>query len=167
MYPLSPLGDSITICSDQRGAGENPKSLPCWPNCWPHGHQEDHQPNYWVFHVAWDSERCEGNGTLNIYHSLSVHNIGWLNYYCYLDHVTLYVHLYSQITTCDACEQTNCQITTATPELHPVSVKAPRYHVGIDFVGPITSDSGNRYAGRWQWKQHSPPPSTASAVCLV
>ena len=35
---------------------------------------------------------------------------------------------------------------TATPALHPVPVKAPWYHVSIDFVGPITtSDSGNCY----------------------
>ena len=35
----------------------------------------------------------------------------------------------------------------AQPELHPVPVKSPMYHIGIDFVGPIspTSSSGNRY----------------------
>ena len=53
---------------------------------------------------------------------------------------------YTQITTCDACQRTNRRITTATPELHPVPVKVPWYHVEIDFVGPVTtSDSGNRY----------------------
>ena len=57
------------------------------------------------------------------YHSLSDHNIGWMNYYCYLDHVTFHVHLYTQNTTCDACQQPNHQITAATLELHPVPVK--------------------------------------------
>ena len=38
-------------------------------------------------------------------------------------------------------------MTSTTPELHPVLVKSPWYHIGIDFVGPITStsSSGNRY----------------------
>ena len=33
------------------------------------------------------------------------------------------------------------------PELHPVPVKSPWYHVAIDFIGPITptSQKGNRY----------------------
>ena len=34
-----------------------------------------------------------------------------------------------------------------TPELHPVPVKSPWYHVAIDFIGPIfpASQKGNRY----------------------
>lgn len=38
-------------------------------------------------------------------------------------------------------------MTTGAPELHPIPVKSPWYHVGIDFIGPIspTSDDGNRY----------------------
>lgn len=41
----------------------------------------------------------------------------------------------------------NKKMTSTTPELHPVPVKSPWYHIGIDFVGPITptSSSGNRY----------------------
>ena len=41
----------------------------------------------------------------------------------------------------------NKKITTERPELHPVPVKSPWYHLGIDFVGPIspTSFGGNRY----------------------
>ena len=33
------------------------------------------------------------------------------------------------------------------PELHPIAVHSPWFHVGIDFVGPISpsSESGNRY----------------------
>ena len=34
-----------------------------------------------------------------------------------------------------------------TPELHPIPVKSPWHHIGIDFVGPLTPVSlkGNRY----------------------
>ena len=53
---------------------------------------------------------------------------------------------YTQITTCYACQRMNRRITTVTPEFHLVPVKVPWYHVGIDFVGPVTTlDSGNRY----------------------
>lgn len=33
------------------------------------------------------------------------------------------------------------------PELHPVPVISPWYHIGIDFIGPITpaSHHGNQY----------------------
>ena len=37
-------------------------------------------------------------------------------------------------------------MSIATPELHPIPVKSPWYHLGIDFVGPvITSAVGNRF----------------------
>lgn len=37
-------------------------------------------------------------------------------------------------------------MTIVTPELHPIPVKSPWYHIGIDFVGPVTtSHNGNRY----------------------
>ena len=37
-------------------------------------------------------------------------------------------------------------MTTITPELHPIPVKSPWFHIGIDFVGPITtSEMNNRY----------------------
>ena len=41
----------------------------------------------------------------------------------------------------------NKGIATEKPELHPVPVKSPWYHLGIDFVGPISpvSISGNHY----------------------
>ena len=41
----------------------------------------------------------------------------------------------------------NKKISTVRPELHPVPVKSPWYHLGIDFVGPISppSSQGNRY----------------------
>ena len=33
---------------------------------------------------------------------------------------------------------------TSKSELHPVPVKAPWYHVGIDFIGPISPTSSKR-----------------------
>lgn len=41
----------------------------------------------------------------------------------------------------------NKKISTVRPELHPVPVKSPWYHLGIDFVGPVSppSSEGNRY----------------------
>ena len=39
------------------------------------------------------------------------------------------------------------KMVVQAPELHPVPVKSPWYHVAIDFIGPITptSQKGNRY----------------------
>ena len=41
----------------------------------------------------------------------------------------------------------NGKLSIVRPELHPILVKAPWYHLGIDFVGPVTpvSPSGKRY----------------------
>ena len=41
----------------------------------------------------------------------------------------------------------NRKIDRERPELHPVAVKSPWYHLGIDFIGPIfpVSRSGNRF----------------------
>ena len=41
----------------------------------------------------------------------------------------------------------NKKLTTERPELHPVPVKSPWHHLGMDFVGPISppSQDGNRY----------------------
>ena len=37
-------------------------------------------------------------------------------------------------------------MTIAAPELHPVPVVSPWYHVGIDFIGPLpVSSRGKRY----------------------
>ena len=40
-----------------------------------------------------------------------------------------------------------CNTSRERPELCPVLVKSPLYHLGMDFVGPISplSRSGNRY----------------------
>ena len=41
----------------------------------------------------------------------------------------------------------NKKLNTEHQELHPIPVKSPMYHIGIDFVGPIspTLSTGNRY----------------------
>ena len=38
-------------------------------------------------------------------------------------------------------------MNTVDPELHPILVVSPWYHIGIDFIGPISppSPSGNKY----------------------
>lgn len=52
-----------------------------------------------------------------------------------------------QISTCDQCQRVNSKLSTTTPELHPVPVQSPWFHVGIDFVGPVTPESvhGSKY----------------------
>ena len=41
----------------------------------------------------------------------------------------------------------NKKVDIERPALHPVPVKAPWFHLGMDFVGPISppSRNGNRY----------------------
>ncbi len=50
----------------------------------------------------------------------------------------LYHNVYcaSKVSGCDICQRVNQKMTSTSPE--PVSVKSPIYHIGIDFVGPIT-----------------------------
>lgn len=52
-----------------------------------------------------------------------------------------------KVAHCDICQRQRRKLDIARPELHPVPVKSPWYHLGIDFVGPISpqSDEGNRY----------------------
>jgi len=41
----------------------------------------------------------------------------------------------------------NKKLERGRPELHPIAVKSPWHHLGMDFIGPIspTSRAGNRY----------------------
>ena len=41
----------------------------------------------------------------------------------------------------------NKKLTTEHPKLHPVPVKSLLYHLGMDFVGPVSprTQGGNRY----------------------
>ena len=45
------------------------------------------------------------------------------------------------------CQRTNRKITTTAPELHPVPVKSPFHHIGIDFIGPLNpiAEDGAQY----------------------
>ena len=67
----------------------------------------------------------------------------------------------------------NKKISTIKPALFPVPVKSPWFHVGMDFVGPISppSSSGNRfiltisdYFTKFGWAKALP---TKEAVCVV
>ncbi|XP_065899898.1 uncharacterized protein [Dysidea avara] len=51
------------------------------------------------------------------------------------------------VQRCDICQHVNRKLETIAPALNPVPVKAPWYHLGVDFVGPIAyqSPAGNRY----------------------
>lgn len=52
-----------------------------------------------------------------------------------------------QVGTCDTCQRTGRKVSKAAPQLHPVPVVSPWYHIGIDFIGPISppSQQGNVY----------------------
>ena len=52
-----------------------------------------------------------------------------------------------QIETCDVCQKINRKLTTGARGLNPIPVKSPWYHIGIDFVGPLspTAADGCRY----------------------
>ena len=54
---------------------------------------------------------------------------------------------YIQVNVCEKCQHTNTRtFDKVRPELHPVKVQSPWYHVGIDLIGPLpVSKSGNRY----------------------
>ena len=61
--------------------------------------------------------------------------------------VLLYPFIFSKIRSCDACQRVNRKMVISTPQLHPIPVKAPWYHIGIDFIAPVnpTSSQGNWY----------------------
>ncbi len=66
--------------------------------------------------------------------------------YCH-DNYNLLIVCLLQVKYCKECQKMNKKIATERPELHPVPVKSPWYHIGMDFVGPISppSSTGNRY----------------------
>ena len=60
--------------------------------------------------------------------------------------MTTFFLLSIKIRTCDICQRVNRKMVISTPDLHPVPVKAPCFHIGIDIVGPLpTSLKGNQY----------------------
>ena len=52
-----------------------------------------------------------------------------------------------EVSRCDVCQHVKKNLAITASELNPVPVKSPWYHIGIDFVGPITPTSvnGSRY----------------------
>ena len=65
-----------------------------------------------------------------------------MQYYC-----IMICYIGVQVKVCPVCQRMNKRLNLERPELNPVPVKSPMYHIGIDFVGPISpsSSSGNRY----------------------
>ena len=66
----------------------------------------------------------------------------------------------------------NKKIDIGRPELNPIPVKSPWYHIGMDFIGPISpsSTTGNRYIltisdyfTKFSWA-HALPTKEASGV---
>ena len=51
------------------------------------------------------------------------------------------------MSKCDVCQRMNRKLTTGVPQLHPISVKAPWYMIGIDFIGPVSpeAEGGSKY----------------------
>ena len=72
-----------------------------------------------------------------------------------------------QVSTCDRCQEMNSKLTTATPELHPVPVQSPWFHLGMDFIGPISpvSSKGNRFISGYftKWVETVPLPTKESS----
>ena len=53
--------------------------------------------------------------------------------------------MWFQISTCNACQRASRKLTTNTPDLHPIPVESPWFHVAIDFIEPIILAYGNMY----------------------
>ena len=43
-----------------------------------------------------------------------------------------------KVKCCPVCQRMNKKLTLERPELHPVPVKSPWHHLGMDSVGPIS-----------------------------
>lgn len=83
--------------------------------------------------------------------------------------IILFLVLHNQVTTCHECQKMNKKPLTTATELHPIPVRSPWYHVGMDFVGPITpvSRNGNRFILTLsdyftKWVEAVPLPSKSS-----
>ena len=74
---------------------------------------------------------------------------------------------------CEVCQHMNAKVTTERPQLFPIPVKSPMYHVGIDFVGPIspTTKNGNLfiltmtdYFTKYGWAKALPSKEATNVV---
>ena len=70
----------------------------------------------------------------------------------------------------------NRRVRTERPELYPVAVKSPWYHLGIDFVGPNSPQSlgGNKYIltvcdyfTKFGWAKALPSKEAVHVVCAL
>ena len=81
--------------------------------------------------MEWHGEGCARQSTLRFY--MSHFNIVKK----LLVHITYASIILLQISHCDTCQKMNWKMTTTRPELHPIPVKSPWHHVGVDFIGPL------------------------------
>ena len=70
----------------------------------------------------------------------------------------------------------NPKMERERPELHPVPVKSPWDHIGMDFIGPISppSEMGNRYIltisdyfTKYAWAKALPTKEAAGVVSAM
>lgn len=70
----------------------------------------------------------------------------------------------------------NKLVKSERPELHPVPVKSAWYHLGMDFIGPISppSSDGNRYIltvsdyfTKFAWAKALPTKEAQPVVCAL
>ena len=70
----------------------------------------------------------------------------------------------------------NKKIEKERPELNPIPVKSPWFHLGIDFIGPISppSSAGNRciltvsdYFTKFAWAHALPRKEAVGVVTVV
>ena len=77
-----------------------------------------------------------------------------------------------QLSKCDVCQQMNKKLTTGTPQLNPIPIKAPWHMLGIDFIGPVSpvAEDGSRFVFTMtdyftKWAEAIPTPDkSASSV---
>ena len=70
----------------------------------------------------------------------------------------------------------NPKMERERPELHPIPVKSPWYHIGMDFIGPISpaSEMGNCYIltisdyfTKYAWAKALPTKEAAGVVSAM
>ena len=70
----------------------------------------------------------------------------------------------------------NPKMDRERPELHPIPVKSPWYHIGMDFIGPMSppSEMGNRYIltisdyfTKYAWAKALPTKEAAGVVSAM
>lgn len=63
----------------------------------------------------------------------------------------------------------NKKIEKERPELNPIPVKSPWFHLGIDFIGPISppSSAGNRYILKFAWAHALPTKEAVGVVAAL